>query len=318
LAQKPEPGLRNLPENDENSFPAEEHLLHMESPKAVLDEVLTTARMAAPDLDEDALKSVFKDVVDLFRGRYPGFAACDTPYHDLVHTLDTLVAMARLIHGAHLGGQRFSGHDVLLGCISALMHDTGYIQEKSDIHKGTGARYTQEHVTRSAAFARAYLIRNQYNDLDAGRCRAIILCTDLALVIRDISFPDETARTLGKILGAADLLGQMSARNYLEKLLLLYRELREGRVDTFSSERDLLDKTRGFYKQCKDRMIRQYGGADAYMKLHFAHRHGLEYDPYARYAEKNLRYLTKVLTQNGDDYRSVLKRSAKFKAHERF
>ncbi len=318
MAQQHEQGFRNLSAGNEDSFPAEEHLLHMETPGTVLDEVLTTVRMAAPDLDEDALKSVFRDVVDLFKGRYPGFAACDTPYHDIVHTLDTLVAMARLLHGAHLAGQHFSGNEALLGCISALMHDTGYIQEKSNTHKGTGARYTQEHVTRSAAFARAYLIRNQYSELDANRCRAAILCTDLALDVKDIDFPDETACALGKLLGTADLLGQMAARNYLEKLLLLYRELREGRVDTFSSERDLLEKTREFYKHCKQRMARQYGGANAYMKLHFARRHGLEYDPYARYAEKNLHYLTRVLTQNGDDYRSFLKRSVKFRSTERF
>ncbi|MDI6797739.1 MAG: hypothetical protein QMD09_12375 [Desulfatibacillaceae bacterium] len=318
MAQQPEQGFGNLSAGDEDSFPAEEHLLHMESPKTVLDEVLTTVRMAAPDLDEEALTSVFADVVDLFKGRYPGFAACDTPYHDIVHTLDTLVAMARLLHGAHLAGQLFSGHDALLGCIAALMHDTGYIQEKSDTRKGTGARYTQEHVTRSAAFARAYLIRNQYSDQDANCCRAAILCTDLALDVNDIDFPDQTARTLGKLLGTADLLGQMAARNYLEKLLLLYRELREGRVDTFSSERDLLEKTREFYRHCKQRMAKQYGGMDAYMNLHFAQRYGLEYDPYVRYAEKNLHYLTKVLTQNGEDYRNFLKRSVKFRTHERF
>jgi hypothetical protein len=41
----------------------------------------------------------FSDSANLFRGEYPGYRACDTLYHDMQHTLDVTLAMARLING---------------------------------------------------------------------------------------------------------------------------------------------------------------------------------------------------------------------------
>ncbi len=49
--------------------------------------------------DVSSLVAVFDDVVSLFQGRFPGYKACDTPYHNLRHTTDVFLGMARLVHG---------------------------------------------------------------------------------------------------------------------------------------------------------------------------------------------------------------------------
>ena len=97
-------------------------------------------------------------MVKLFRGNYPGYQKCNTWYHDLKHTTDCLLAMARLLHGASLNGLPLPDRDVVLGLTAALFHDTGYIQAEDDL-EGTGAKYTLVHVERSVAFMEKYFAR---------------------------------------------------------------------------------------------------------------------------------------------------------------
>ena len=53
---------------------------------------------------------------------------------------------------------------------------------------------------------------------------------------------------LGKMLGTADLLGQMSDRTYLEKLPFLYLEFKHAGIDGVGTELDFFDSTPGFTK----------------------------------------------------------------------
>lgn len=303
--------LQNMPENlekpsDDSRLPPP--FLHIPEPDSLLAEVEQIMDLVHPDFDHPAIGRAFSDVLDLFAGRYPGYRACNTPYHDLSHTLDTLLATARLIHGASLSGERFSAQASLLALVAALLHDAGYIQDDSD-HEGTGARHTATHVGRSADFAAAYLAAHGYSSGDIDRCRSMILCTDLALEPGDIHFADTETQTLAWILATADLAGQMAARDYLERLLLLYQELVEGGVPGIDNERDLLDRTQDFYESILARFADQYGGVNRYMAAHFAARWNLDTDPYADYAHKNMQHLARVLTDKGDRYRDLLRRS---------
>src|SRR3954465_11809283 len=45
------------------------------------------------------LSQAFDDVVHMYRGEYPGYAACDTQYHDVQHVMEVTLAMARLLDG---------------------------------------------------------------------------------------------------------------------------------------------------------------------------------------------------------------------------
>ncbi|MBU2488007.1 MAG: hypothetical protein KKA60_01325 [Proteobacteria bacterium] len=281
-------------------------LIHVADPEGIFEETCRVALMIHPDFELPRFLGLWTDILDLFAGRYPGYQACNTRYHDLSHTLETLLAMVRLCHGAHLAGDRFSPADLHLGLAAALLHDSGYIQKEGD-NDGTGAKYSLDHVALSADFADGYLESRGFGPLDRERCRAMIMATDLAFALEEVAFPDETSRRLGKILATVDLLGQMASRIYLEKLLFLYRELVEGGVEQFEDELDLLVKTRPFYRFIEDRLAGPLEGLDRLMRLHFAQAFGVEADPYRQYARKNMIYLCSLL-ECREDYRAELKR----------
>jgi hypothetical protein len=243
----------------------------------------------------------------LFAGAYPGWRACNTEFHDLTHSADTLLAMARLMHGAHVAGVPFSDAELTAGVISAMFHDSGYIQAESDT-EGTGARYTACHEERSIVFLAGYLkargLPAEYQSLSEG----MLLCTNLRVKVAAIRFGPGNARLLGQILGAADLLGQMAARTYLEKLLFLYYEFQEGKVPGFSDEFDLLQKTFGFYEATRRRLAQDLGGVDRYMLPHFQARWGLSQDLYASAIEQHIAYLRRVIAQGPQKYRELLRR----------
>ena len=117
------------------------NLLNLDSIQKVLEEVMYILSLFSPDFDTKPVKNAFITTVNLFKGIYPGYRECKTEYHDLRHTTHTLLAMVRLTHGAVLNGMSLSNRNICVGLISALLHDSGYIQEEDD-REGTGAKYT--------------------------------------------------------------------------------------------------------------------------------------------------------------------------------
>ena len=191
---------------------------------------------------------VLEDITKLFNGSYPPYAKCDTGYHDLEHTLHAYLAMARIISGLiREHPTAISKEFVVLGLISALGHDTGYIRERDDI-EGTGGKYTQIHMNRSREFMGKYLHKLKYNLRQIQYIQNIISCTGLQINMPSIPFTSKIERKTGYILGTADLIGQMSAPNYLEKLPKLYDEFNDGGVPGYSSAKDLIEKTPVFWE----------------------------------------------------------------------
>jgi hypothetical protein len=138
--------------------------------------------------------------------------------------------------------------------------------------------------------------------------RAMIHCTDLAVDITTIAFPSPSVELLGKILGVADLLAQMADRTYLEKLLFLYQEFREGAVGGYESEEDLLRKTVGFYNFITQRIETQLDGTDRFMSSHFASRWDIHKNLYHEAIERQKNYLLQILEMPDSDPLDHLKR----------
>lgn len=276
-------------------------------PGFIPDEVERIIGLMDRDADSGFFRSAYRDIVRLFRGEYPGYRACNTRYHDLEHTTDTLLAMARLTHGAALRGESLGGRSITLGLVAALLHDTGYIQTIDDT-EGTGARYTLTHIARSIDFAEEYLRERGRSEADFAFCRNCLLCTGIGAGLDEIAFASEEERLAGQMLGAADLLGQMADRKYLEKLLYLYNEFQEGDVPGYRSEHDLLRKTLDFHRMTGQRLNGELGGVHRFMSLHFAERWKLDHDPYARAIERNMEYIRYVLAGANGNYREYLRR----------
>ena len=269
-------------------------LVPIDDPEAVLKEVLAILDLIPQSVDADQVSSAFHKVCDLYGGNYPGYRACNTEYHDLRHVNETFLAMIRLLHGAILKKKALTDRHIILSLVSALLHDVGYLQEEDD-HKGTGSKYTADHVQRSMDFLNSHgsefgLQREEIRD-----GRSMILCTDLAADVAGITFPSVEVETLGKMLGVADLVAQMADRTYLEKLRYLYREFKEAGIGDFSSEDELLRRTVDFYDLVAQRFRTLLDSNDRFLRPHFAARWDIDADLYQEAIERQKRYLVEIL-----------------------
>lgn len=283
------------------------------NPKSVFNKVSEIVKEMCPEFRFENLRYVFGDIVDIFNGQYPGYRKCNTNYHDLKHTTGTFLVMARLMHGLSLKGKKFNEKDINFGLICSLMHDTGFIQTFGD-DEGTGAKYVKVDTERSIKFMNKYLTNNEFlkQYLRNGvlrDCAKILNCTAPDKKPSEIKFGFRKNKLLGKMLGTADLLGQMSDRTYLEKLLFLYPEFVEGGVGGYESELDLLKKTiTNFYPMVKKRLANELDNINEYMRYHFKAKRNIDRDLYMEAIEKNINYLNFILENHEKDYRSYLRR----------
>jgi hypothetical protein len=282
-------------------------LINMQNIESVIEEVKALTVAMLRKFDFEPIDKAFRDIIRLFSGTYPGYRRCNTMYHDLKHTTDTVIAMARLMHGAQVRGVFLDGSSITLGLISALMHDAGYIQDSSD-QNGTGAKYTIVHISRSIEFMRQYFIEKGYSREDFRKCRNALLCTGLNAEVGRIRFESKENRLVGEMLGAADLLGQMADRTYLEKLPFLFLEFKEASVLGYDDELDFLKKTFPFYRATKKRFENELGGVNSYMRDHFKARWDIDNDLYLDTIEKQMAYLRAVLERQKGDHRAFFKR----------
>ena len=258
--------------------------INVESAPQVRDAVLGIYARRYPGEDFTLLARAFDDVHALFEGRYPGFLACDTLYHDIRHTLDMTLATSRLVDGHDricAPQDRLGPRRAALATIIALLHDSGYMKRASESEVENGAIFTKVHVSRSADFLASYLPKAGFAE-EATTGSRIVHFTGYEMNIEDIDVRDPKDRLLGCMVGTADLIGQMSDRLYLEKCRdFLYQEFVYGRIARetlpdgseivrYSSPQDLIIKTPGFYEYVARTRIRdKLDGVDNYAAAHF-------------------------------------------------
>ena len=284
------------------------NLVRMDSPQAVLDEALTTIALFTADDDPTAIRPAFNQTIALYRGAWPGIKGCNTDYHNLKHVTDCFLAMVRLMHGAAHAGHQFSAREIHQGAVAALLHDAGYLQRSEDAD-GTGAKFTSSHVRRSMEFVQRHPEAFGLEAAEVNACMGMIHCTDLNCELEAVPFPDETTALLGKMLGTADVMAQMADRTYLEKLLFLFYELEEARIDNYGDELDLLHGSRDFYARMDDRLNLPLDGVSRFMVNHFRARWDIDEDLYRRAIDNQHTYLCKILSKQNGDPRNRLRRS---------
>jgi hypothetical protein len=275
-------------------------------PASVSDEVNRIYLDLYPNASTHVLNRGFRDLGRLHAGEYPGYRACDTDYHNLQHSLDVTLAMARLMDGYERTRGRTQALGARLfrfGIVTALFHDIGYLRKVSDTRHKNGAEYTLRHVTRGAKFLEEYMDRIGMAEL-APIATKIIHFTGYEKPIAKIDVPNLTFRLLGNMLGTADIIAQMADRCYLEKCRdRLYPEFVEGGLAArdeldrresvmFKSAEDLVVKTPNFYRTATVRLNEQLGSAYGYAEKHFG---GQNF--YIDEMDKNIHYAAAVAEQ---------------------
>ncbi len=226
-------------------------------PKAVESEVRSIHAALFPDGDREFVTRAFGWALECFAGRHSDYLPVDTRYHDLEHTLQGTLCLARILRGRHATDAKpvLTAKGFELGLLAILFHDTGYLKRRDDT-RGTGAKYTPIHEGRSALFASEFLGPKGFADGDLRAVANMISCTGVNTDLKSIPFRSELERTVGFALGTADLLGQMAASDYVEKLPVLYQEFAEaerfaiGKLPStfaFESADELMRKTPAFW-----------------------------------------------------------------------
>jgi len=300
----PEPGTVSAPHMRRFNFDVT-NTIDVSSVAAVRQAVceLYAARWPKATLDE--LWIAFHDFERLYTGHMPGFEGCDTVYHDIQHTLDMTLTMARLVAGYERSAdadEQLGPERAVLGIVCALFHDAGYIRESGDTRYRNGAEYTRWHVSRSAKFLRNLLPRiglSAFADIAA----EMVHFTGYEKALTDIALDDPLDSMTGHLLGTADLVAQMSDRCYLEKCRdRLYPEFVLGGVAItqegggvqkvrYQSGTDLLLQTPAFYRDVvKKRLDVEFNKAYRYIEVLFN-----GFNPYMQFIERNMAYLEHII-----------------------
>jgi hypothetical protein len=238
----------------------------------------------------------------LFTGRLPGYRGVDTIYHDRQHTLDVVLAMARLLVGYERSAEERLGFErAAMGLVTAVFHDAGYIRESADTLQN-GAQYTSTHVTRSARYLARFMPTVGMGAWVPVATR-VVHFSGYEIPFAKIELDDWRDRKVGHLLGTADLIAQMADRCYLEKCRdRLYPEfvlagVATGRDPTgelqvrYGSGLDLLRDTPTFVrKTMEDRLDGEFGSAYRYLEPLFDGQ-----NPYMMAIEQHLAFLHQVL-----------------------
>jgi hypothetical protein len=204
---------------------------------------------------------------DLFHGKNPEFQPCDTAFHDFEHTMQATAAVADLL-AAHRQNPVIASlkqRDWELAIAAAILHDTGYLKRRNDLD-GSGAKYSAIHVGRSCFHAWDLLPAFGFSHDELRQIQNAICATAISVSMEELPFRDSREWLIGALVATGDMLGQMAAEDYPERLAGLYLEFREATVfsrlqkASFAVHKNLLDLLEGtekFYSGYVTRMLNQ-------------------------------------------------------------
>jgi hypothetical protein len=280
--------------------------VQVSSPHAVRAAVETLFRSTWTGIHLAPIADGFDQFERMFAGEVPGFHGADTVYHDRQHTLDITLALARLIVGYERQQEsdetRFGPERAVVGVLTGLFHDIGYLRRTEDGESRNGAEFTRTHVSRGARFIADYL-----PTVGLGAwvpiATEIVHFTGYEVPFAQIKVSDPRDIKLGHLIGTADMIAQMADRCYLEKCRdRLYAEFVLGGVALpingnstpqvkYASGLDLLRQTPEFVTEVRTkRLDGQFDRAYRYLEVLFGGS-----NPYIEAIDRNLDYLRQIL-----------------------
>ncbi|HEY3486770.1 MAG TPA: HD domain-containing protein [Gammaproteobacteria bacterium] len=257
------------------------------NPAVVKEEVVSIFNLLYPDFNAGGLRHAFDFFTELYRGAHPDYHPCDTIYHDMQHSLDVTLTATRILGGYQKIHGNLTPQKLLLGIVTALFHDIGYLRKRGDDTHSNGAEYTSTHVSRGAEFMRRHFPGLGFEKFST-TASEIVHLTGYEKNPDQVYTATREDRLIGNMVASADLLAQMADRCYLEKCRdRLFPELvlgtagqknKSGPTPNYQSAEELLRQTPDFYRLYVTKRLNQYfeqvyryanaffDGKDFYMK----------------------------------------------------
>jgi hypothetical protein len=211
----------------------------------------------------------------LFHGSSPQFEPCDTAFHDFDHTMEGTEAVLRLLaaHDRLFHETKFSDRQWQIALASILLHDAGYLKCRDDC-EGSGAKHTSIHVGRSCFLAWDLLPAFGFGRDEIRIIQQAICATAVGARMKQIGFRSRVEWLIGALVATGDLLGQMAAEDYPERLPALYLELREAaffsRLGKNVAHQCLIELLSGTEKFFSDYVVRtlneEWGGTHRWLE----------------------------------------------------
>ncbi|SDP37737.1 HD domain-containing protein [Desulforhopalus singaporensis] len=248
-----------------------------------------------PRIELELIREIHWDLVSIFVGTDGDFKKTTMPYHNLRHTLMTVLATVRLFHGLRCNGVEVTEKTLLQGLLSAYFHDSGMLVKKTDTAT-SGSKYLKNHETRSIVFLQNYLIAKKLPAELGDGCETIIRYTAIKSDPETFKPHLREIRLAGQVVGSADILAQMADRYYLESLPLLFQEQKAGGINEYSTPIELMERTAYFYYNIAlKRLVTKFPLTATAMRAHFLKQHAIDRDLYLENIRNNIRYLKKIL-----------------------
>jgi hypothetical protein len=277
------------------------------APRSVRQAVVSLLTSVYSRSSLDPVWIAFHDFERIYGGSDADYHGVDTSYHDMQHSLDVTLALARLVVGYDTivePQERLGAERATFALVAALFHDSGYLRHRiNDSGATNGAEFTRTHVTRSGHFLEHYLPRIGLEQFVPIVSR-VVHFTGYEMPLERIELDDPTNVAIGRLLGTADLITQLADRCYLEKCRdRLYPEFVLGGVAfdpdvgdiRYRSGRHLLSQTLAFYQSSVHlRLERGFHSAYHYFEPYF----GGTTNPYVSFVRKNLSFLVRILQRD--------------------
>ncbi len=251
-------------------------------PQTVVNQILAIIRKKYDRYDKD-LSQVFKDTLNLYKGMWPEYEACQVDYHNIHHSLAVTLAAVYMVSGWNSKHTRKKISEPVFraGICAALLHDAGYLKNKND-NQGKGGKYTFTHVERSKTLARNYLTQKGWSEENINFICRIIDMTEFGKEPDLSDFNNEEQLIMAKIVASADLIAQLADINYIRRLHDLYKEfsegylseeadsLRERSIHVYGSFSEMLNNTPAFYENFILPRLQLFGRMDRYLAVYFS------------------------------------------------
>ncbi len=278
--------------------------VQVSSPAAVTTAAFKTLAKTFPEEKFTHARQAYVDFEKLFTGKWPGFLGCDTVYHDIQHTLDMSLAVARILTGHDLtvpSDERLGARRAELGMIVALFHDAGFIRkDEEDTIYRHGAELTQSHVGRSADLLKSYLPTIGLAD-QAELASVIVHFTGYEIPLDEIQVDDPLDMRLGHLVATGDMIAQMADRCYLEKCRdRLFPEFVLGGVNLLDGDgpdepewtaEELLRRTPMFFDRVmRERLDGTFNSGYKYLEVLFNGK-----NPYLESIKQSMDYLQHII-----------------------
>ncbi len=250
-----------------------------------------------------AVRSLFKSINRL----------CETPRSssgnlDFSQTAGIILAFSRMVDGYNLENKDdiLDEDTVILGLMASLLCRHCLYSYLEDQNNGSDDNIFQEEIHEAV---RKIIEKYEFTEEEFEVIKNMVCCADINHNFNNTSFKDSTQKKISMMVAAADILGRMSCRNYLEKLLKFYDTARED-MDEYARLKLLKKNIQHYRSVIMNRLEKDLEGFFKLCEVHFSQRYGIGYNMYVEAIDRQIEFLEDIIQQEPECYRNRLKRKA--------